>query len=146
LSCGIDEVPELAAKQQTRLRESDQRLRRLERELAELRAQSLYAAAVPGSNGLRRISVPSDEGMEAARALTQALTKLPQVLAVAAVENPPTLLVASSADSGVDAAKLLREAIAPHGGRGGGSPRMAQGSLPSAQAVRDAARAVSSGD
>jgi alanyl-tRNA synthetase len=145
LSCGIDEVPDLAGKQQARLKDSEQRLRRLERELAELRAQSLYASSEPTSNGMRLVFVPSDEGLDATRALAQALARLPKVLAVGAVDDPPTLLIATSADSGLDASKLLRDAIVPHSGRGGGSPRMAQGSLPSIDAVRSAAKAVTAG-
>ena len=142
LSCALDEVPDLASKQQARLRESEQRLRRLERDLAELQAQALHASSAPASNGTRHISIPSQHGVDAARALALALARLPGVLAVGAVEDPPTLLIATSADSGLDASKLLRDAIGPYSGRGGGSPRMAQGSLPSIDAVRSAARAV----
>jgi alanyl-tRNA synthetase len=40
------------------------------------------------------------------------------------------LLVASSEDSGLDAGKALREGLNAVGGKGGGSPRLAQGSAP----------------
>ena len=36
---------------------------------------------------------------------------------------------------GVDAGKVLKAALAEAGGRGGGNPRMAQGSLPSREAL-----------
>jgi alanyl-tRNA synthetase len=42
------------------------------------------------------------------------------------------VLLAASADSGVDAGKLLKAALAEAGGRGGGNARIAQGSVPDA--------------
>jgi alanyl-tRNA synthetase len=48
---------------------------------------------------------------------------------------PASVLLASSEDSGVDAGRLLKEKLAAVGGRGGGSPRLAQGSVPDAGAV-----------
>jgi alanyl-tRNA synthetase len=36
---------------------------------------------------------------------------------------------------GIDAGKLLKAALSQAGGRGGGNPRMAQGSLPSREAL-----------
>ncbi len=49
---------------------------------------------------------------------------------VGALDEPPTVLLAASDDSGVDAGRVLKAALASVGGRGGGSARMAQGSLP----------------
>jgi alanyl-tRNA synthetase len=45
------------------------------------------------------------------------------------------VLVAASEDSGVDAGAVLKAALASAGGRGGGAPRLAQGSVPNADAV-----------
>jgi alanyl-tRNA synthetase len=39
------------------------------------------------------------------------------------------VLLAASKDSGINAGQVLKEALAKAGGRGGGSPAMAQGSL-----------------
>jgi alanyl-tRNA synthetase len=50
---------------------------------------------------------------------------------VGVIEDPPSVLLAVSADAGIDAGKALKAALAEAGGRGGGSPRMAQGSVPS---------------
>jgi alanyl-tRNA synthetase len=41
-------------------------------------------------------------------------------------------LLATSADAGVDAGQKLKAALAEVGGRGGGTARMAQGSVPDA--------------
>jgi alanyl-tRNA synthetase len=67
-----------------------------------------------------------------------------RVLALALVEKPRTgifgstpegqVLVATSEDSGLDAGKILREALNALGGKGGGSPRLAQGSAPKGKA------------
>jgi alanyl-tRNA synthetase len=38
--------------------------------------------------------------------------------------------MAVSADAGIDAGKVLKAALTEAGGRGGGSARMAQGSVP----------------
>ena len=43
------------------------------------------------------------------------------------------MVVAASADLEIDCGSLLREALAAYGLRGGGSPGMAQGQIPSAQ-------------
>ena len=42
------------------------------------------------------------------------------------------MLLAASADSGMDAGKLLKAALTEVGGRGGGNARIAQGSVPDA--------------
>jgi alanyl-tRNA synthetase len=49
--------------------------------------------------------------------------------------NPPSVLIASSEDSGVDSGALIKPQLASVGGRGGGSPRIAQGSVPSAEMI-----------
>jgi alanyl-tRNA synthetase len=49
---------------------------------------------------------------------------------VGVLEDPPSVLLATSADSGLDAGKILKAALTDAGGRGGGSQRMAQGSVP----------------
>ena len=60
---------------------------------------------------------------------------------------PPTVLIATSADSGVDAGAVLKTALAATGGRGGGSPRLAQGTAPeeSLEGVVTALTALPSG-
>jgi len=51
------------------------------------------------------------------------------------VESPAALLVAASDDAGLDAGRALKAALADAGGRGGGSARLAQGTLPSREAL-----------
>ena len=45
------------------------------------------------------------------------------------------VLLAASADSGVDAGQTLRTALQAAGGRGGGSPRVAQGAVATPSAL-----------
>jgi alanyl-tRNA synthetase len=68
--------------------------------------------------------------IEELRALAQSFTAQPQAVFLAAVDDPPSLLLAVSADSGIDAGQALKAALTGTGGRGGGTPRIAQGSVP----------------
>jgi alanyl-tRNA synthetase len=56
----------------------------------------------------------------------------PRAIFVAALQDPPSVMLAASEDAGIDAGKLLKAALTAAGGRGGGTPRMAQGSVPDA--------------
>ena len=73
--------------------------------------------------------------LEELRPLAQAFAALPKAALIAAVASPATVLVAASEDSGVNAGSVLKAALAAAGGRGGGAPRLAQGSVPSADAL-----------
>ena len=45
------------------------------------------------------------------------------------IDEPPSVMLAVSQDAGIDAGKLLKAALTEAGGRGGGTARMAQGSV-----------------
>jgi alanyl-tRNA synthetase len=55
------------------------------------------------------------------------------------------VLLGTSEDSGVDAGRLLKEQLAAVGGRGGGSPRLAQGSVPDKASLERLVAALVSG-
>ena len=61
------------------------------------------------------------------------IASAPQTVALLAAtqEEPARVVVAASADLKIDCGTLLREALASYGLRGGGSPGMAQGQIPS---------------
>jgi len=88
---------------------------------------------------VRRVLRRAPSGnLEDLRAIAQSFTAQPKAVFVAVLDEPPAVLLAVSSDSsdrGVDAGKLLKAAVAQAGGRGGGNPRMAQGSLPSRDAL-----------
>ncbi|NBW66435.1 hypothetical protein EBR44_11830 [bacterium] len=65
------------------------------------------------------------------RARAQAASLEPRTVYAGAAGNPATVVFAASEDSGVNAGVVLKPVLAAAGGRGGGSPRVAQGSVPS---------------
>lgn len=71
------------------------------------------------------------------RAMAQAAGSMERVVFVAITTAPPAVILGTSADSGVDAGATLKAALTAVGGRGGGSPRLAQGAAPSAAHLRD---------
>jgi len=135
LSASVDDAASIVAGQAERLKEADSARKKLEKELATFRARELYDAAAPGADGVRTIVVRNAASMDDVKTLAQAAFALPRVVVVGTVASPPSVLVASSEDSGVDAGRLLKERLAAAGGRGGGSPRLAQGSVPGAGAL-----------
>ena len=135
LSASLDDVPALVGAQADRLKEGDSARKKLEKELATFRARELYDASTPARDGVRAIVVRNAASMDDVKTLAQAAFALPRVVVVGTVANPPSVLVASSEDSGVDAGRLLKDRLTAAGGRGGGSPRLAQGSVPSAGAL-----------
>ena len=67
---------------------------------------------------------------------------MPQAIFVGTHDSPPTLLLASSADSGVDAGSILKPVLEAHGGSGGGSPRIGQGTVADGDALQRAVQAL----
>ena len=129
-SVPLDDLPALAAAHLETSRAADKGRRKLEAELAAFQGRELYAATAPGADGLRRHTRRLERGgLEELRALAQSFTAQSKSVFVAAVGDPPSVLLAASADSGIDAGKALKTALAEAGGRGGGSPRIAQGSV-----------------
>ncbi len=132
-STPLDEAPALAAAQIEAARVSDKARNKLELELARYRGRELYLATGPDAGGFRRHRIRLASGsMEEQRALAQSFTAQPKAVFVALIENPPSVLYAVSADAGIDAGQALKAAFAEAGGRGGGSARLAQGSVPEA--------------
>jgi alanyl-tRNA synthetase len=102
-------------------------VRGLHDELAQSRAADLRATAE--TLGRYRVVIRADAEGDAAglKALAVAVTSAPGLVAVfAGAGQPVPLVVARSADVDLDAAALVREAVAVLGGRGGGRPEAAQ--------------------
>jgi alanyl-tRNA synthetase len=132
LSAALDDVASLVAAQSERLKESDNARKKLEKELSSFRARELYDRATPDANGVRTIVIRDAATMDELRTLAQGTFELQKVVVVGVLRSPPSVLLAASEDSGLDAGKILKERLAAAGGRGGGSPRMAQGAVPDA--------------
>jgi len=134
LTASIDEVPVLVAAQAGRVKDAEAEARKRGEELAKYQARERYDAAAPDASGLRRI-VESAPSMDPLRAMAQAMGALPKAVYIGSVASPPGIVLAASADSGINAGELLKAALAANGGRGGGSPRIAQGTVADAAAL-----------
>jgi alanyl-tRNA synthetase len=128
MTAAIDELPALVVKQAANLHAADAERRKLADELARYRARERYDATVPEADGVRRI-VERAATLDELRALAPAIALLPKALFVGATASPCAVVLAASEDSGVNAGATLKAMLATHGGRGGGSPRVAQGTV-----------------
>jgi alanyl-tRNA synthetase len=141
-SAAQDELPALVEAQRAELKDAVAGRREAEAQLDRYRAAELYAGEAPDAAGLRRIVVREEGGIDRLRGLAQAVAALPRAVFVGVAASPPGLVVAASEDSGRDAGAILRGALAPAGGRGGGTPRLAQGTV-GAEALERVVEAVS---
>jgi len=135
-SVSLDEVPAALATLLESARAGDKARKKLELELAAYRGRELYQEAEAGADGIRRIVQRLDRGaVDELRAVAQNFTAQGKAVFLASLADPPSVLLATSADSGVDAGQLVKAAVTAAGGRGGGNARMAQGSVPDAAAL-----------
>ena len=134
LSAPFERVLELVAAQAARVKALEKSSQRLANELAAREGRELHASSAPDPDGLRRLTQRGaiDDAM---RARAQAFTAAGSAVFLAICDDPPSLLLAASPDSGIHAGDRLKAALASAGGRGGGNPVLAQGSLPSADSL-----------
>jgi alanyl-tRNA synthetase len=130
-SSPLDSVPSMLADQLEAARAAEKSRRKLELDLAAYKGRELYQSTAPAADGFRRISQRAASGnLEDLRAVAQNFTAHAKAVFLAALNDPPSVLLAVSDDAGIDAGKVLKAALTEAGGRGGGTPRMAQGSVP----------------
>ena len=135
-STALDETPQVAATQLEAAREADRLRRKLEDELARYQGRELYDLTAPGGNGMRRVVRRLPQGtLEELRAVAQSFTAQPKAVFIGVTEQPAAVLLAVSEDAGMEAGKILQPLVAQAGGRGGGSARLAQGSVPAKEAL-----------
>jgi alanyl-tRNA synthetase len=128
-----DETPALVSAQLENARAVEKSLRKAQVELAEFRGRQLYESTPPDADGIRRRTerAASIRGSaEECSALARSFTAQPKAVYVAVLENPPSVIYAVSADSGIHAAEAIKQALTAVGGRGGGNAQLAQGSVP----------------
>jgi alanyl-tRNA synthetase len=127
-SASTEELPALINNLRGEAKEANAARRSLETQLDGYRARELYLAAEPDATGIRRIVIRQERGsLEGLRGVAQAFASMPLAIFVGATASPPALVLATSTDSGVDAAGVLKGLLA---GRGGGSATLAQGTVP----------------
>ncbi|MGO8719458.1 MAG: alanyl-tRNA editing protein [Acidobacteriaceae bacterium] len=139
LSVGFEEVPQAIQRLQTDAKQAAKHTLRLTNELAQYHAAELVAQT-PVEAGLRlvRLQLAAANQTDASYAKFLASKITAQANQTAAVigwipedaDALATVALSRSADLPFDCGTLLRTALTPHGGRGGGSKDMAQGSVP----------------
>lgn len=145
-STTLDQAPLLAAEAREQLAGLRKDCEHQASELARRDAVARYEASSPDTRGRRLVVERRDSGgVLALRPLALAVAALDGAVFIGTCAEPATILVASSAASGLDAGALLKAALAAHGGRGGGSPRLAQGSVDSREALAQVVDAVIAG-
>jgi alanyl-tRNA synthetase len=144
LSTSIDGVAEVITLRLDELKRQTAALRGAREEIDTHRAHELYArTSAAGGGGLAIYVEQSPAGaLQDMRDVALKYIALPRAVFVGVLGDPPSILLAASEDSGVDAAALLKVALTPAGGRGGGSARVAQGSLENAGALAGVVDAV----
>jgi alanyl-tRNA synthetase len=142
-SSALDDAPQVAAAQAEAARDNDRARRKLESELARYQGRELFDATAPDANGMRRIVRKAAAGsLDQFRGIAQSFTDGAKAVFIGALDQPPSVMLAVSADSGIDAGKKLQPLLKEAGGRGGGSARMAQGSVPSVEALEKILQAL----
>lgn len=131
LSAGLDEVPALVESRIADLKKQSGQLDKLRAELAAYRARELLGAAEHRTAAGSRWAVErlGSGSLDELQPLARAFTASSKAVLIGVLESPPSVLLATSEDSGVDARALATEGVALHAGRGGGSPRLARGTF-----------------
>ncbi len=141
-SVAPDDTPALALSQIQQLDTSEKARRRLAIELARLRGGELFRETTPNATGVRVVVQVLGKGValdDDVRATAQGFAAGGKAVFLAVAEEPPSVLLAASADAGVHAGNAVKSAVTAFGGRGGGNAQVAQGSLPSLEALGSAA-------
>jgi alanyl-tRNA synthetase len=130
MSVGVGELPEALSRLSQAEASARHGMHELRQRLLDLELPRLAAQAEPlDGTGIRLLCRLLD-GYDAGnmRYLAQGLVGTPGTVALLAVAEPaPQVCFARADDVQADMGALLREVLAPYGGRGGGRPQMAQG-------------------
>lgn len=134
-SATFEDMPAMVTAQIEKGKSLEKTAMRLSSELAKREGAELHAATAPGADGIRRVTHrgPIDD---ATRARAQAFIAGGKAVFLAVSQDPASVLLAASNDSGVHAGNRVKEAVSAAGGRGGGNQNVAQGSVPAAALER----------
>jgi alanyl-tRNA synthetase len=135
-SAGIDDTPGLVQAMVERVEELEKSRRKMSAELAAAHGRTLYDETPPDSAGFRLASKAAPVN-EDTRTEAQAFVARPKSAYIAWQESPASVLLACSADSGMNAGKAIKEVVCTRGGRGGGSAAIAQASVPAGVSVSE---------
>ena len=138
LSVGFEEVPQAIQRLQADAKQAAKHTLRLTNELAQYQAAELIAQT-PVENGVRMIqlqltAVSQVDASYVKMLASKIAAQSKQTIAILGwkpedASTPATMVVSRSSDLELDCGTVLRTTLATHGGRGGGSKDMAQGSV-----------------
>ena len=140
----LEDTPTLALAQEEKLRDTEKQRKKVAADLAHMRGRQRYLEAVPDSAGLRWAVLRLPALTEDTRIEAQSFTVGEKSVFLAAGENPPSILLATSKDSGIVAGERLKPLLAASGGRGGGNAALAQGSVSSIKDLEFVIRTLTS--
>ncbi len=138
---GLDEVEDAIRRTRDQEEASRKRLATVMEDLLGYQARELVAAMATGGVPLVR-QVRDDLSLDEARTLARAITAGGAVAVIGLAGDKAQVLVARPEGHALDCGRLVREALAPLGGRGGGPPAMAQGGVPDAGRLAEAVDAI----
>jgi alanyl-tRNA synthetase len=133
LSAPASETPALVVAQIEHIKTLEKANQKLASDAAQRDGRELWAATAPDPDGIRRrVEHVVEPGAidDALRSRAQAFVAQGHAVFLAVSRNPPSVLLAASADSGVHAGERVKSAVTAAGGCGGGNQSLAQGSLP----------------
>ena len=135
-SAAVEDLPAVVEKWKLELRARESECRDLTAELDRHMAEELRRTA-PRTAGGRRLVAWSGDGstVERMRGLAQAVTAEPLAVFVGTISTPPSIVLTIGSGSGLDAGAILKPLLEEFGGKGGGNSRLAQGTVPSPEAL-----------
>jgi alanyl-tRNA synthetase len=138
LSVGFEEVPQAIQRLQADAKQAAKHTLKLTNELAQYQAAELIAQT-PTKRGLRLIQLQLTAANQVDASYAKMLaskiaSQAEQTVAILGwkpddVAIPATVIISRSSGLELDCGTVLRSTLATHGGRGGGSKEMAQGSV-----------------
>jgi len=129
LTVGADELPDALERLRTGERDQRRRAEQAETELAEATAAMWVAEAVGSGTTLVVARILSERNPAWMRQVALSLAERGVVAVLALDALKPQILLASPPGR-VDAAAILSDVLRVHGGKGGGTPDLAQGGIP----------------
>lgn len=135
-SAAIDDLPSLVGLLHADAQKTEKEVARLVELLAAHEAHALYQQTTPNARG-RRVyhESVSDAPVKSRQSVAHQYAQHSTAVFVSVSHTPPALLLAASADSGIDCGRVLKETLHAVGGRGGGTSALAQGSVPTLDAA-----------
>ncbi|MGH9729613.1 MAG: alanyl-tRNA editing protein [Candidatus Acidiferrales bacterium] len=138
LGCGMAELPENVRKIQEGCRSSQRDAKQLTERLAELEAVDLLSRnAETSQDGTQKtiVFVSDDAAASYLAILAAKIVATPKMQVILASRAAQAIVLAQSTGLDGDMGALLRELLAPVGGKGGGSKLFAQGTVPETSAL-----------